>query len=172
MESSKCVDGTKRLQLISLSWFNLEHCTFKKKWPQLITGGGHRAAKHMGEHRLELARLSKLCRGVPIKPYLAAKRRLFFGLQLRLWLWGRGAPSLISCINVICVFTAQRGLSQASTLNPALHTSVCLQTATSKGGVGVCGRQCVFVWLPERMCGWESEALRICTVKDAAVQRD
>lgn len=31
-----------------------------------------------GEPSLELARLSKLCRGVPIKLYLAAKRRLRF----------------------------------------------------------------------------------------------
>lgn len=88
---------------------------------QLIAGGGRRAAEHMGERRLELARLSKLCRGGPHQAISHSQAEVVvFGLQLRLWLEGRGALSVISCRNVICVFTAQCGLSQAYTLNPAL----------------------------------------------------
>lgn len=90
-------------------------------WLQLIAVMGHCTAEHMGERRLELARLSKLCRGGPHQAVSRSKAEaVVFGSQLRVWLEGRGALSVISRRNVICVFTAQCGLSQAYTLNPVL----------------------------------------------------
>lgn len=59
--------------------------------------------------------------GVPIQPYLAAKQRLrFLGQNYIVAGKQKRTVSVISQRNVICVFTAQRGLSQAYTLNPAL----------------------------------------------------
>lgn len=59
--------------------------------------------------------------------------------------------SVISCRNVICVFTAQRGLSGAPSYS--CHIS-CFHIAVRKGGVGerphFCGRVC----LTARACVW------------------
>lgn len=97
----------------------------KEIWLGLITGGGWHAAKLYGEgdgggRRLELARLSKLCGGGPHQAVSRSQAdAVVYRVAITVWLGGRGTLSVISRRNVICVFTAQRGLSQACTLNPA-----------------------------------------------------
>lgn len=62
--------------------------------------------------------------GPPIKRYLAAKRGLrFLGRSYGESCEAEARLSVISRRNVICVFTAQRGLSRAPTLKPS-HQSV------------------------------------------------
>lgn len=73
-----------------------------------------------GGRRLELARLSKLCGGGPHQAVSHSQAdAAVYRVAITVWLGGRGTLSVISRRNVICVFTAQRGLSQACTLNPA-----------------------------------------------------
>lgn len=63
---------------------------------RLITGGGRRAAQHMGECRLELARLSKLCHGGPHQTVSRSQAEAvgFFWVAIMRWLGGR---SPLSC---------------------------------------------------------------------------
>lgn len=93
----------------------------KEIWLWLIAGGGRCAAKHMGECRLELTRLSKLRRGGPHQAVSRSQAEAaVFRVAITVWLGGRSTLSVISLRNVIFVFTAQRGLSRAYTLNPML----------------------------------------------------
>lgn len=127
--------------------------------PELICGGLHFkrimaaayrsrgwGGKTYGRTQTWINMVVKALPRVPIKPYLAAKRRLqLFGLQLQYGCEAEAYLSVISHRNVICVFTAQRGLSRASMLKPALQTSVSSSLPLAKGGVGVRGSQCMCV---------------------------
>lgn len=65
--------------------------------------------------------------------------------------------SVISRRNVICVFTAQRGLSQAYHAKPCALNISRLQLAISKGRVGVCVDAGVCVCLTARVNAWVGE---------------
>lgn len=122
MEPEKCGNDTKRQALIYWPWFDLFRKGLKRKIAVAYRrGGGRWGGQHMGECRLELAWLSKLCHGSPHQTVSRSQAEaVVFGLQL----WGGWEAEarclVISHRNVICVFTAQGGLSQARTLNPVL----------------------------------------------------
>lgn len=80
-----------------------------------------------------------------------------FWVAITVGLGGRGTLSVISHRNVICVFTAQRSLSQAYTLNPALQTSVGYSVPLAKEewecvdvGIRLCLSARMKVWVAGR----------------------
>lgn len=71
-------------------------------------------AKHMRGMQTRISMAVKALPQGPIKRYHAAKRRLrFLGRSYGYGCKAEARLSVISCRNVICVFTAQRGLSRA-----------------------------------------------------------
>lgn len=140
--------------------------------------GGPPCSETYGGCRLELARLSKLCLvgwvgcvvcvggGSPSSRISQPSGGCGFWVTITVWLGGRGGLSVISRRNVICVFAAQRGLSQASTLNPAALNISRLQLAISgkeewererererAWTPSVCLTARASAWVGERRCG-------------------
>lgn len=106
------------MQLIARTRFSFQRSVLSKKYAAAYHRRGATVqAKHMRGMQTQITTAVKALPQGPVRRYHAAKRRLrFLGRRYGCGCRAEARLSVISRRNVICVFTAQRGLSTSPQL--------------------------------------------------------